>query len=66
MGHGLPGEPGVPHVLTEAEQHKLDTWDGLVTALEGLLTRAGTMQDITRRTPREFWDARAALKAAKP
>lgn len=44
MAHGLPGEPGVPmvgvplsQVTTEAEQHKLDTWQGLYDALEALI-----------------------------
>ena len=43
MGHGLPGETGVPRVLTEAEQHKLDTWQGLYDELE---TAAIVLHDL--------------------
>ena len=40
--------------------------DPLVEALENLLIRAETMLDTTRSPLREFVEARAAVKAAKP
>ena len=67
MAHG---EADLGPALTPTEQHKLDTWDGLVEALEGLFA---AKVDIWRHNHREMpcaaciaiEQADAALKAAR-
>ncbi len=59
MGHGLEGEPGVPRVVSEAEQHKLDTYDALVEALKdshsALQWASGSPDFNTGGTARTGW-----------